>query len=345
MSDSFDGVIGHERVVELLRRELSAPAQAYLFTGPNSVGKGTLAVRFAAALLCSDGGEHEVECRSCRLVRTGVHPDVTVIEAEGATSLGVDQARAVVTRASLRPVESDKSIFLFPEAGTMTEQAANALLKTLEEPAASVVFLLVAESEDDFPATVASRCRTIHVGRVPLATMVRALEERGMDPAAAEGVAIVSGGRPGLALALMDRPEVSRFRDLWLAIPAQVTPHPGDGQRLASSVLAEITPLVDRSVTEGMSKDALQRARRRVEQALLVNGLEILASWYTDSASLQMGGPVRNSDLPLGSFTDVSPPKAVASAERILDAVVDIQANLRRELVLANLFAGLGSET
>lgn len=344
MSGPFDGVIGHERVVEMLRREADAPAQAYLFTGPDSVGKGTLAVRFAAAILCPQRGEHEVECRSCRLVRAGTHPDVTVVEPEGATSLGVDQARAVVTRASLRPVESDKSVFLFPEAGTMTDQAANAMLKTLEEPTAAVVFLLVAESEDDFPATVASRCRTIHVGRVPLATMVDALGERGMDRQEAEGVAIVSGGRPGLALALMDRHEVSRFRELWLGIPARLTPHPGDGQRLASMVLAEITPLVEQSVTENMSKDRLQRARRRAEQSLLVNGLEILASWYTDSASLQMGGPVRNSDLPLGSFTDVTPRRAVASAEKILDAVVDIQANLRRELVLANLFSGLGSE-
>jgi hypothetical protein len=82
-----------------------------------------------------------------------------------------------------------------------------------------------------------------------------------------------------------------------------------------------------------------------VEQSLLVNGLEILASWYADSAALQMGGPVRNTDLPLGSFTDVTPRRAVTSAEKVLDAVVDIQANLRRELVLANLFAGLGSDT
>jgi DNA polymerase III delta' subunit len=344
MIGPFDGVIGHERVKELLLREMAGPAQAYLFTGPESVGKGTLATRFAAALLCEHDGAHEVECRSCRLVGSGVHPDVTVVEPEGATSLGVDQARAVVTRASLRPVESDKSIFLFPDAGAMTDQAANALLKTLEEPTASVVFLLVAESEDDFPATVASRCRTVHMGRVPMDVMVPALEERGIGTADAEGVAAVAGGRPGLALALMNRPEVSRFRDLWLSIPGQVTPRPGDGHRLASNVLAEITPLVDQSVQGEMPKDRLQRARRRVEQSLLVSGLEILASWYTDSASLQLGGPVRNADLPLGSFTDVSPRKAVDSAEKILDAVVDIQANLRRELVLANLFAGLGSE-
>jgi DNA polymerase III delta' subunit len=344
MTEPFDGVIGHSRVVELLQRELDSPSQAYLFTGPDSVGKGTLAYRFVAALLCPDSGKHEVECRSCRLVRNRTHPDVTVVEPEGATSLGVDQARAVVTRAALAPVESDRSIFIFPEAGTMTDQAANALLKTLEEPTASVVFILVAQSEDDLPATIGSRCRTIHIGRVPLDVMVSALEERGLSPAEAESVAVVSGGRPGLALALMNRPEVSGFRAMWLSIPGRVTAHPGDGQRLASTVLEEVSPLVERSVPDDASAERTQRARRRIEQSLLVNGLEILASWYADSASLQMGGPVRNTDLPLGSFTDVNPRRAVQSAEKILDAVVDIQANLRRELVLANLFAGLGSE-
>ena len=345
MSDSFDGVIGHERVVELLRREVSAPAQAYLFTGPDSVGKATLAVRFAAALLCAERGNTMWNVgRAAWCVREFTPMSPWSSRKARPVSASIRPGRWS-PGPRLRPVESDRSVFLFPEAGTMTEQAANALLKTLEEPTASVVFLLVAESEDDFPATVASRCRTIHVGRVPQATMVAALEGRGLDHAAAEGVAVVSGGRPGLALALMDRPEVSRFRDLWLAIPGQVTPHPGDGQRLASEVLSEIAPLVDQSVSEEMTKEREQRARRRAEQSLLVNGLEILASWYTDSASLQMGGPVRNSDLPLGTFTDVSPRKAVASAEKILDAVVDIQANLRRELVLANLFAGLGSET
>ncbi len=201
----------------------------------------------------------------------------------------------------------------------------------------------MAASEDDLPPTVGSRCRTVHVGRVPQDVMTAALVERGLSETEAEGVAVVSGGRPGLALALMSRPEVSRFRDLWLSLPGRVTPRPGDGHRLASMVLEEITPLVDRSVVGETTKDKEQRARRRVEQSLLVNGLEILASWYADSASLQMGGPVRNTDLALGAFTDVSPRQAVASAEKVLDAVVDIQANLRRELVLANLFAGLGS--
>jgi hypothetical protein len=267
-----------------------------------------------------------------------------VLEPEGAVSLGVDQAREVVSRASLAPVEADRSVFLFPDAGAMTEQAANALLKTLEEPTAEVVFLLVAESEEDFPPTVASRCRTVHMGRVPLSALVEALVGRGLSEDAANGVAVVSGGRPGLALSLMSQPEVARFRRLWLSIPGRVSPHPGEGQRLAMDVLEELAPLVEESVPDDLPKDKAQRARRRVEMSLLVSGLEILASWYSDSASLQLGGPIRNSDLDLASLTDVAPRRAVSSAETVLDAVVDIQANLRRELVLTNLFSALGSD-
>lgn len=339
MNDLYADIIGHESVAELLRAELDHPAQAYLFVGPESVGKEALALRFATGLL---GGVDDERARRLALQRA--HPDLRVLEPEGATSLGVDQAREVVSRASLAPVEAQRSVFLFPDAGAMTEQAANALLKTLEEPSAQVVFLLVAESEDDFPPTVGSRCRTVHVGRVPQPELVGALLERGLDEEAANGVALVSGGRPGLALALMSQPEVARFREMWLAIPTKVTPHPGDGQRLASVVLEELSPLVEDSIPDDLPKDRAQRARRRAEMSLLVSGLEILASWYSDSASLQLGGPIRNSDVDLASLTDVSPRRAVSAAEDILDAVVDIQANLRRELVLANLFSSLGSE-
>jgi len=338
MTGLFSDIIGHAGVIELLESELSHPSQAYLFLGPESVGKEAMALRFAAGLL---GGIEDERARRLALAR--VHPDLRVLEPEGATSLGVDQARDVVTRASLAPIEAERSVFLFPDAGAMTDSAANALLKTLEEPLGSVVFLLVTESEDDFPPTVASRCRSIHVGRVPHTEVAEALVGRGLAPEAAEGVALVSGGRPGLALALMSQPEVARFRELWLSIPGQVTPHPGDGQRLATEVLEELAPLVEDSIPDDLPKDKEQRARRRAEMALLVGGLEILASWYSDSASLQLGGPIRNSDLDLASLTDVAPRHAVSSAEAVLDAVVDIQANLRRELVLANLFANLGS--
>ncbi len=342
MSGLFDGLIGHGRVASLLEADLATPAQAYLFVGPASVGKEFLATRFAAGLLTDPEATDDRQERSMRLGLSGSHPDLVLVEPEGAASLGVDQAREMVRRASMRPVEGKRTVFLLPEAGAMTEQAANALLKTLEEPASSIVFLLVAESEDDFPPTVASRCRTVQVGRVPFDDLVEGLRLRGLSDEKAEGLAVVAGGRPGLALALLTRPEVASFRELWLSVPTRVTPHPGDGQRLASLVLLELEPMVGDAVPDDLSKERAQRAKRRAELTLLVSGLEILASWYTDAASLQMGGPVKNTDVELTSLTGVSPRRAVRNAELALDAVTDIESNLRRELVLANLFASLG---
>jgi DNA polymerase-3 subunit delta' len=126
--EPFPGLIGHRAVVSLLQREAARPAHAYLFTGPSGVGKSTVARGFATLILCPHRGDHPEACRSCRRVASGNHPDLVVVEPEGRTSLGVDQARNVVSQASLVPVEADRRVFLFAEAGLMTEQAANSLL-------------------------------------------------------------------------------------------------------------------------------------------------------------------------------------------------------------------------
>lgn len=338
MTGWFEGLVGHERVVSLLARELESPANAYLFVGAAGVGKATVARHFATGLLCPTG---DPTCNICRRVRAGNHADLVPVLPEGKATLGVEQARAVVSQAAMSPVEGERKVFLFEEAGAMTDQAANALLKTLEEPTPTTVFILVAESEDELPSTVASRCRTIHFGRVPEGEMVGALEGNGLDRDQAEGLARVAGGRPGLALSLAQQPEAVEFRKMWLSIPARVTPHPGDAQRLAEEVLEALAPMVAEAVAGEEDKERRERAQRRAELALLTSGLEILASWYTDSASLQHGGPVRNTDVPLADFTDVSPAQAVANAERVLDAAVDLQLNLRRQLVLAHLFSFL----
>lgn len=341
MSGWFDGVMGHQRVIALLERELVSPANAYLFVGATAVGKATVARHFATALLCPTG---DPTCNICRRARAGNHSDLVPVAPEGRTTLGVEQVRMVVTQASMTPVEGARKVFLFEEAGLMTDQAANALLKTLEEPPASTVFVLVAESEDEFPATIASRCRTIHFGRVAEADLISALVDSGLEAGDAEGLARVAGGRPGLAVSLARRPQVKDFRTRWLSIPTRVTPRPGDAQRLAEEVLEALAPMIAEAVGDEADKERKARAERRAELALLTSGLEILASWYTDSASLQHGGPIRNTDVPLADLTDVSPARAVANAEAALDATVDLQLNLRRQLLLANLFAYLGAD-
>ena len=337
-------IIGHDEVRAFLDRELANPSHAYLLVGPTGTGKATLARNFARLLLCPERGDHEEPCSSCRRIGTGNHPDLILVEPEGRTSLGADTARWVVEHAVLSPVESDRRVFLIEEAGLMTEQAANALLKTLEEPTAPVVFILVAESEDDFPPTVASRCRLVRVGRVPLPDLSAALVERGVAEAQADVLALVSAGRPGLALQLAAQPEVAALRQAWLALPTRLTASPGAAISLAEEMLSQIDQMAGEVAASQPTAEQRERAKKRASQSLLAGGLEIMASFYLDSAALQFGGPIRNRDVALVDLTATGPVKAVGAAHQVLDAIIDLAGNLRPVPVLAALFSSLGSD-
>jgi len=336
----FDGVIGHERVVTMLEQEAARPAHAYLFTGPAGVGKATVARRFAGALLAPGDPD------GVRRVNEAVHPDLHLVEPEGRSALTVDQARSTVASATRTPVESDRKVFLFEEAGMMNDEAANALLKTLEEPTPTAIFILVAESEDDLPATVASRCRVVRFGRAGEAEIRQALVDRDFHPDQAGEAARISGGRPGLALALAEESDVAEYRKVWLEVPGQLTERAGDAFRLAEHVVGAAAPLLSAiEVTyEGAGKEAKDRAERAVRRASLalqVNGLEILASWYRDAAAAQFGAAVRNTDVAGVDFTSIRPQAAVQRAERVLETVQVLEGNQRPVLALAALFADL----
>ncbi len=347
----FQDVVGHQAVLELLGDEARRPSQSYLFVGPGNVGKATVARRFAAGLLCgTDQG-----CR--RRVQGGVHPDLTIVEPEGKTAITVDQARDAVAQASRAPIEAARKVFLFEEAGLMNDEAANALLKTLEEPSPTTVFVLVAESEDDLPPTIASRCRTVFFGRVGDDEMVAALVGMGIEAQQARNAALISGGRPGLALALATRPEVAEFRNAWLSIPLRLSPAPGDAYRLAEEVMGACAPLLtaikerhtqeageadDDGIAGRRIRERHERELKRAETSLFVTGLEILASWYRDAAAAQFGAGVRNRDIPVQALTAVAPRQAVARADRVLETIDVLRSNQRPQLALASLFAEIG---
>ena len=350
--DVFEGYIGHRSVVELLRAEAEHPAQAYMFTGPSSTGKAAAALRFVALLIGQDDADAQ------RRVMGGAHPDVVAVEPAGRTSITVDQARRAVSQASLAPLESGRKVFLFEEAGAMNDEAANALLKTIEEPSASTVFVLVTESEDDLPDTVASRCRTVVFGRVPEEEVIDGLVALGIEPERAEQAARISGGRPGLAVALATRPEVAEFRHLWLSVPMRLPSNPGDAYVLAEAAVDACEPLLtaikDRQHAElstyesegGEGRTLRNRHDRELKHAsaaLYVSGLEILAGFYRDVAAAQFGGVVRNPDLSSAMLTAVAPPAAVANAHRVLETIESLQANQRPQLALAALFSDLGA--
>lgn len=351
---SADGIIGHRAVLASLEREVRGPSHSYLFVGPSNVGKATVALVFAAALV-------SISEQSRARVMRHIHPDVSVVGPEGRAMLGVDQARQAISDASLRPVESERKVTIFDDASLMTEAAANALLKTLEEPPARTVFVLVAESEDDLPATVASRCRVVRFGRVPETELSAALLALGVDSERAAMTARIAGGSPGLALDLVADRGVGDFRRRWLAVPAEVSSRPGDGYRLAEEMLGAHGPLLE-AVKEQRRKEIAEieargypvpkalvnrheRALKRTGNALVVAGLEMLASWYLDSASAQYGGPLRNPDLAPTELARIAPGRAVRCAELVLDATVQFRRNQRPRLVLAWLFTSLGDET
>lgn len=352
MADVYRDVVGHGAVVDLLRSDAARPAHAYLFTGPVGVGKATVARRFAATVI--GRGDENIE----RRVIGGAHPDLVVVEPEGTASITVDQSRRITGASSLAPMEAERKVFLFEEAGLMNDEAANALLKTIEEPTASTIFVLVTESELDLPETIASRCRTVVFGRVDDAEIHASLARMDVDDGQVEDLTRIAAGRPGLAMALATRPEVADFRSTWLQVPGRLSEHPGHAFVLADQVFAAAEPLIatiherqagelDRFEHEGGSAKVLKerhaRELKRATTALHVTGLETLAGFYRDAAAAQLGASVRNPDIPVAELTKVLPRTALANAQRVLEAIEAIEANQRPRLAFAALFADLGA--
>ena len=218
-------VIGHGGALAALEmaRAKDMSSHAYLITGPAHVGKMTLALVLARDLNCVGGAEEP--CPQCGRIDRGLHADVKVVPVDAAgtahedgrprTVVTIEQVRAVSREAALRPFEGRCRVFIFEEADRLTEEASNALLKTLEEPPDSVCIVLLATGEQGLLPTIVSRCRLIPLRPVPWPQLASALEARcGLDRDRAVEFARTSGGRPGLALAMAGDEEFrTRFEE------------------------------------------------------------------------------------------------------------------------------------
>ena len=197
-------VVGHEWAILNVDRAVSddRPAHAYLISGPPQIGKTTLARSLALALNCQSTNSARPcgQCRSCQLINAGKHPDVQLIEPDGA-HVKIDQVRALQHDLSLRPVEGRYRVAIFDQFEVATVEAQNALLKTLEEPPDYVVLVVLASDPELLLPTIVSRCQQVPLRPLTIAQVCAALiKQWKVEANQANLLAHLSGGRLGWAV-------------------------------------------------------------------------------------------------------------------------------------------------
>ncbi len=322
----WDGLVGQAKAIEALRTAAAGHgmSHSWLFTGPPGSGRSNAAVAFAAALQCDHTGSERAgcgQCHECHTVMTGSHADVQVVRTE-KLSLGVKEIRELVRRSALAPVGRRWQILVVEDADRLTEQACNALLKAIEEPADRTVWMLCAPTVDDVLPTIRSRCRLVTL-TTPTADDVAAFLTRvdGVPDALASYSARASQGHIGRARALARDEATRNRRHEVVSLPARLTSL--GACMTAAANLAEVTKeeadlitseldarekseldasygVVERGrrpreytpALREMEKDQKTRAKRRhldvVDRALMD-----LVSVYRDAIALASGAPGR----------------------------------------------------
>ncbi|HMK09578.1 MAG TPA: DNA polymerase III subunit delta' [Anaerolineales bacterium] len=211
-------LIGNDWAGDLLQRQMrnGTLRHAYLITGPQGVGRTRLALALAQAILCEAppaAGEWCGACRACRQVPQRTYPDLHWVErAEDKQGITIDQVRELQRLLSLSAAGRAGRVAVLQDVEQASEGAANALLKTLEEPAPRVHLLLTASDAEEVAPTIASRCEVLALRPVSAEEIGAALELSGQEPAEARRLAEMASGRPGLALQMLADPTLRRRR-------------------------------------------------------------------------------------------------------------------------------------
>lgn len=219
-SDVFAAVIGQGSATAQLQAAASAPVHAYLFLGPRGSGRLQAAFGFAALLL-SEGSDDVAAERHRRLCLAGTHPDLTVIEAEGA-ALRVTEAEQIIRHGTVSPVEGPRKVIVVGGVDAIEEAAIGKLLKVIEEPPPSAVFVLLAEEVPPEIITIASRCVTIDFVAVQAQLIVTVLVTEGVNPKRAKNAASAAGGDLARARLLATDDALAERADLWQSVPGRI---------------------------------------------------------------------------------------------------------------------------
>jgi DNA polymerase-3 subunit delta' len=330
---TFASIEAQEPALRVLQRALHAQrlGQAYLFAGPSGVGKQKTALALARAALCPNRpGEGCDECETCRRVDEGKHPDARVFgpREEGNRNLPIEYLRSeVLPLAKFAPFEGQAAFLIFPQADIcfpmQHPEAANALLKTLEEPRPRVHFVLLSERPDRLLPTIRSRCQRLRFGRLPAAVLERIVERRGVSEPVRQPAVALAGGRADRALELCEGERAQHMLQWALRIE----------HGLEQADPAELLDLAEQLANSD-------------DRGLV---LESLATFYRDVAARALGLP--ETGLAFGHHADLIDARAqrlsaADAAERVakLEQVgEDLERNANPQVALDGLLFALRS--
>ncbi|HWV84329.1 MAG TPA: hypothetical protein VNZ62_02705 [Capillimicrobium sp.] len=336
------------------------PNHAYLFHGPAGSGKREVARELAAALL-ADGAPDPAEAAA--RVRSGAHPDLTWVAPSGAAEMLVsDVDEPVVAAATRTPFEARRRVFVIERVDTMNDQAANRMLKTLEEPPPFAHLVLLTDRPGEVLPTIASRCQHVRFDARPPGVIAERLQQRhGVPEATAQACArlCLGDGERALQLALGDGPALREAAETlaraaladdlagkpWAALLAHAR---SAGEQAAREIEArtadelEVTAKRDRKRTEREGGERAKRAQRRAQTAVWDLGLQLTGLWLRDVACVAEGAPevVHNRDRADRLAADAAgrdPARLRAAVELVDDTRFRLQLNVSEELAFEAL--------
>lgn len=329
-------VQGHDWAVEFLKTSIShgRNRHAYLITGSNNIGKNQLAHAFAMALNCTheDVGQHPCgDCRSCKLIYSGNHPDMLYSERDERTGrLKIDTLRDIMRLLALKPYDSRYRIAIFEGFDHAAPRAQDALLKTLEEPSPYAVLILLAESNENIMPTIVSRCQIVPLRPVPRAEVSSFLQMHGADEERATLLGRLSSGRMGWALnALQDETVMQEREDMLKMLNEAVY-----GNRVRRFEIAE----------------ELEKIARKDNTAIRYL-LETWQTYWRDVLLMSHGSPVKpcNSDrlVEIQQLVQTLYPdealRALQATRKMLNELIKTNANMRMAFEVMFLdYPGLG---
>lgn len=361
----WEQFLGHPRVASVLKGAAARPTGTYLFVGAPGVGKRNAARILAAALVCPDACG---ACNTCRRVLAGLHPDVTVLQPEGYT-FPVEVLRATALAAAQSPIEADHRVFIVQEADRIPERSQNALLKALEEPNPSVIWILLAHGVQPFLPTILSRCQIVDFPPIAEEAMCELLRRRfTLGSEEALRMVRISRGDLNAATRLASDPDAARMRSRAVELAASPGMPVIDAlaaadeikgfataarERAEAEQAAELARLSEVSGKEGQAAwkkrlaDRNKRTLRRVETEVLVDFLSWMGASFRDLAAASAGaapGALIASDHEdrIASAAGSRPTRFwVDMIERCLDAQLALRNNANPGLVVDSVLLRL----